>query len=207
MPRVVRKTEKIEKDDNALPERISSRELGLLLNITPSHIGQLRKRGVFPVPTPGGEYPTVRAVRAYITYLKEQTEGPADMMMGGDFSLSKERARLTKYKADVAEIERKQALGQLVSAAEIETTWRSLVGVMRTRLLAIPARAASRVTMARSIVEVAEILRKEVYEALDALSKGTVESTARAPVADNGGRGPSGDDDTEDAGAAAGIDG
>jgi phage terminase Nu1 subunit (DNA packaging protein) len=207
MPRLANKTAKNVKSDNALPETISSRELGLLLNITPSHIGLLRKQGVFPVPTTTGEYPTVRAVRAYITYLKERLEGPGDATIGGDISLAKERARLTKYKADVAEIERKQVLGELVAAAEIETTWRAMVGVMRTRLLAIPARAASRVTMARSIVEVAEILRKEVYEALDALSKGTIQSTARARVADQRDGFASGDEDLADAGAAAGVDG
>jgi hypothetical protein len=59
----------------------------------------------------------------------------------------------------------------------VRATWEALTLVMKTRLLAIPARVAARWGMVRSTVEAAAMVREEVHEALAILSKGTVEST------------------------------
>ena len=53
-------------------------------------------------------------------------------------SLVAERSRLTKIKADAAEVEARKLAGELVPAADIEAAWLAVAGAVRSRLLAIP---------------------------------------------------------------------
>jgi phage terminase Nu1 subunit (DNA packaging protein) len=86
-------------------------------------------------------------------------------------SLTAARARLTSDKARIVELQRKKLEGSLVPIDQVEALWAHQVAVARSRLLAIPAKCAARVGMEVTTAEVAEILREEVYRALDELSR------------------------------------
>lgn len=182
---------------------IGKEQLCKLLDLTPQRITQLVQQGTLPAPRAKDKYDLVGCVRAYIKYLRDQTIGGPDP---AGQSYAAQRTRLTRAKADSAEMDRKKQIGELIPVGDSEKGWDAICAVMRTRLLAIPARAASRVMIARNIVEVAGILRREVNEALEVLSKGTVESTAPLQIehlTGSGGRANARSRQTE---AAAGTD-
>jgi hypothetical protein len=92
----------------------------------------------------------------------------------GRGSYAKEQARLTAEKAKLAEMERLEREGRLLPADEVAQTWAAILGVIRTRLLALPAKCAVRVGMARNAVEVQAILKVELREVLTELSSTAV---------------------------------
>ena len=104
----------------------------------------------------------------------------------GSGSYTHERARLTAEKARLAEIERLEREGALVTVEQVAETWGALTGVIRTRLLALPAKCAVRVGMARNAVEVQAILKAEIRELLTELSATTVRRNGDAAAAPSG---------------------
>ena len=85
-------------------------------------------------------------------------------------SLVAERSRLTKIKADAAEVEARKLAGELVPAADIETAWLTVAGAVRSRLLAIPTRTAPRIVALKTPAEAQALLRKEINAALAAIA-------------------------------------
>ena len=81
-----------------------------------------------------------------------------------------ERSRLTKIKADAAEVEARKVAGELVPAADIQAAWLAVVGAVRSRLLAIPTRTAPRLVALKTAAEAQALLRKEINAALAALA-------------------------------------
>ena len=184
------------------PLTLSVEQLAKLLQIKPSYLHELVRDGVIPTPIARGRYALVPSVQGYIVFLRDRAHASQG---SGSSAYASQRARLTKAKADAAEMVARAQLGELVPAAEVRETWIALVSVMRTRMLAIPARVAARVMMQKTIVEVAALIRNEIYEALDALAKGQVETTAplrishSSDIGDGGGPGARGARATADA--------
>ena len=85
-------------------------------------------------------------------------------------SLVAERSRLTKIKADAAEVEARKLAGELVPAADIETAWLAVAGAVRSRLLVIPTRTAPRIVALKTPAEAQALLRKEINAALAAIA-------------------------------------
>jgi phage terminase Nu1 subunit (DNA packaging protein) len=150
-----------------LPREISPANLAWLLGLTVQRLGQMEREGIL-TKLPSGTYP-LASVPDYVRHCRQRGEGLADW--------SRARTELAKERAQAARQRRLTSDGTLVPAAEVRATWEALAMVMKTRLLAIPARVAARWGMVRSTVEAAAMVREEVHEALSILSKGTVEST------------------------------
>ena len=84
------------------------------------------------------------------------------------------KTRLTSIKADQAEIKLKVMQGEYVSVKEVEARQAEEVSRVRTKLLAIPAKLARRLSgQVLSVQEVDAILTEAVNEALNELSGGT----------------------------------
>jgi hypothetical protein len=58
----------------------------------------------------------------------------------------------------------------LVPAADIETSWLAVAGAVRSRLLAVPTRTASRIVALKTPAEAQALLRKEINAALAAIA-------------------------------------
>jgi phage terminase Nu1 subunit (DNA packaging protein) len=89
-------------------------------------------------------------------------------------SITEQRARLTKAKADSEELKLKLQREELVTKEVVLQGLDIIIGRSRSRLLALPSTAAPRVFGVRDLAEIQEILRKLVYQALDELSKAWV---------------------------------
>lgn len=136
-----------------------------LLDLTPQRVLQLVKEGVIPKKD-RGRYELVPVVRGYIKYLRER--GLRADVHGDDYNAH--RTRLTKVKADLAEMEKAQIEEQLIPAADVEAAWVEVAQNMRQKLLAFPQRVAPEVYAAEKLVEVKSILKDNIYDALQEIS-------------------------------------
>jgi len=148
-----------------------------LLDLTPQRVAQLVNMGVIPRKE-RGRYELVPVVRGYIHYLRERAI-KGDAQAGGD-DYATHRARLTKAKADMAEMEREQMANALIPAADVERAWIEVVANMRAKMLSIPTTAAADAQAAPTLAEAKQVLKVKVNEALAELSEMRVE--VRNPV-------------------------
>jgi phage terminase Nu1 subunit (DNA packaging protein) len=106
-------------------------------------------------------------VQSYLVY-RENLAAAAQ----GKGGYSKARTEWTQERARKARLEREQLEGTLLWRDEVLASWTSLYTVVRTRLLAIPSKVAPRLVGKTSAAEIAEVIRIEIYEALEELASG-----------------------------------
>lgn len=149
-------------------------ECSKLMGISPRTFRDLIDRGVI-VRREAGKYDPYEVVPAYIANLREVAAGRG----GEEAQIDKaaEEARKVSAQADLAEMKRDEARGLLIPADQIADAIHSAVQTMKTRLLAIPAKAAA--SVGAKNVDVAEKrIREEIDEALTALARVQVSSEA-----------------------------
>jgi phage terminase Nu1 subunit (DNA packaging protein) len=140
-----------------------------LLDLTPQRINQLAREGVIP-KVERGRYELVPVVRSYIHYLRMgnlRRDLPED-----DYTTH--RMRLTRARADITEMERAQMENRLIPSSDVELTWNSLVSNARNRLIAIPTKVAPVVYASKNLNEIRDIIKDEIYSALDELANAEV---------------------------------
>ena len=143
---------------------VNAATLGLVLGISRSRVVNLAADGVLP-RAGRGLFDLPACVQSYVKHklsLAKAGDGTA-------LSLVAERSRLTKIKADNAELEVRRLAGELVPAADIEAAWLAVAGIVRSRLLLIPSKTAARVAL-KTPGEAQALLRKELNAALTAIA-------------------------------------
>lgn len=161
----------------AAPQTFPLKTICSLLDLTPQRVTQLVNEGV--IPRAGrGRYELVPVVRGYIHYLRQRAL-KGDVKAGAD-DYATHRARLTKAKADMAEMEREQMANALIPASDVERAWIEVVANMRAKMLSIPTTAAADAQAAPTLAEAKQVLKVKVNEALAELSEMRVE--VRNPV-------------------------
>ena len=144
---------------------VNAATLGLVLGISRSRVVNLAADGVLP-RAGRGLFDLPACVQSYVKHklsLGKAGDGTA-------LSLVAERARLTKIKADNAELEIRRLAGELVPAADIEAAWLTVASIVRSRLLLMPSKAAARVVALKTPGEAQDLLRKELNAALTAIA-------------------------------------
>ena len=131
-----------------------------LLKLSERRVQQLAKDNIIP-KAERGKYDLVSSVHGYIDFLKAKA--------GGDFTAEevlKNKNKLLKAKAEIAEIEKKKATGELIPKEEVKRTWLELVHKIKQKLLSIPNKVAPVVVTVKNISEIKLILQDKLYEAL-----------------------------------------
>jgi phage terminase Nu1 subunit (DNA packaging protein) len=144
---------------------VNAATLALVLGISRAGVSRLNVEGVLP-RAGKGLFDLPGCVQAYLKHKVAVTMAGA----GATQSLVAERSRLTKIKADAAEVEARKLAGELVPAADIEAAWLAVAGTVRTRLLLIPAKTAPRIVALKTPAEAQALLRKEINAALAAIA-------------------------------------
>ena len=139
--------------------------IATVLGISNARVQQLAADGVLP-RAGVGLYDIPACVQAFVRHKLVKAKA-SDVTV---HSLRAERSRLTKIKADAAEVEARKLAGELVPAADIETAWLTVAGAVRSRLLAIPTRTAPRIVALKTPAEAQALLRKEINAALAAIA-------------------------------------
>lgn len=135
-----------------------------LFNLTERRIQQLAKDGVIP-KSGRGKYPLLGTVRGYVTYLQERQLN--NEVGAGDFHL--ERTLLTKANRERAEFEVEQLRGELLSRDEVVEGVQQMVSAAKSKLLAVPVKAAAEVALLSETQEIQAMLQDFIYEALNEL--------------------------------------
>ena len=135
-----------------------------LLKLTERRVQQLAKDDIIP-KAERGKYDLISSVHGYIDFLKAKA--------GGDFTAEdviKNKNKLMKAKAEIAEIERMKATGELIPKEEVKSTWLELINKVKQKLLTIPNKVAPVIVTVKNINEIKLILQDKLYEALYEIS-------------------------------------
>jgi phage terminase Nu1 subunit (DNA packaging protein) len=144
---------------------VNSTTLALVLGISTASVSRLNVKGVLPragkgmfdLPACAQTYLKLRLVQAQSGEVTAQ-------------SLTAERSRLARLKADAAERNAKVESGELVPADTIEAAWLAVASAVRARLLLIPTKTAPRIVTMKTPAEARALLQREIHAALAALS-------------------------------------
>lgn len=123
-----------------------------------------------------GAYDLDDVRRAYIEHLRSVASGRG----GGEAQANKadEEARRMRALAEIAELKSAEMSNSLIPADQVAASIHEAVTVMKTSLLAIPAKAAARVG-AKDVRRAEQVIKDEVAEALEALSRIKVVGNSR----------------------------
>lgn len=158
---------------------VGPRVLASFLGVTERQLSNLVSNGTIPAPRGRGQYELVASVRAYC-----RSRSGAESS-GAMKTLASERARLTKTKADRAELEQRRLLGEYGLISEFEAAKDAINAVIYQRILAVVPRAAPRLAICSTAVGCAEILREELYQALDDISETSIEIVVEEDAGDH----------------------
>lgn len=149
-----------------------------LLELTPRRVHQLVNEGVIPKPVKRGRYELVGSVQGYIRYLRQLNI--SEEMDGEGGSEVSHRKRLTKARADIAEMEAERIAGSLVDVGSVEQAWTAAGARFRARVLGIPHKLAPIVAAESDIETCCDLLEEHCHEALRELANDDVESEESA---------------------------
>ena len=155
-----------------MPQSYPVGAVATLLKLTERRVQQLVKDGILPRPVKG-IYEPIACIHGYIDYLKKLAAG------NGELSLTDERTRLTKYQADLAELELRKAHGELLETKIAMQLWAEVVSSTRQRLLGLPTRLAPVIVQLKTIPEIKDTVENTIQEVLNELANPDLEGIAR----------------------------
>ena len=141
--------------------------LARLFNLTAVRVQQLATDGVV-IKAARGRYELWPSIRNYVKYLQERKVNQWAGEQGGDYE--GHRSRLTKARADMAEVQASLLKGSVHEASAVEAVWSDMIGNARTKLLAMPSKLAPRLHGQESLATIKTELEGAVTEALNELA-------------------------------------
>ena len=157
------------------PGYCKTEDLANLFGLTGQWINQLTRDGVIKRrETPAGKrYKVVESVRAYTQYLRDKAASRGEKGIPEDKELEKFEAevKIKQAKAQIAELEAQELQGIMHRSEDVSAMTEDLIYTIRDSLLALPGRLAVDVARASSAAEAAEIIKREVYAVMKALSQ------------------------------------
>ena len=120
------------------------------------------------IPRGPDGYDSRLVTQAYIRRLRASAAGRT--AEGDGLDLAQERARLASLQADAQDLKNRERRGELVEQAAVTAAWIAILARVRSRLLAIPPRAAPVLAQTSSAAAVQAKLKEFVHEALTELA-------------------------------------
>jgi phage terminase Nu1 subunit (DNA packaging protein) len=117
------------------PQKATEAELAAFWAVSSRQVRKLLSDGV--IQKAEGRYDVQLCTQNYLRHLslKRQTTNP---------NLEAEKLRLTREQADAVELKNAEKRGEMVSAADVKSTWSGILRDLRAGLLAIPSRVQTR---------------------------------------------------------------
>lgn len=135
-----------------------------LLMLTERRVQQLAKDSVLP-KSARGKYELIPTVQAYISYLRDR----AVESTGGEDDYGKNRARLTRLRADMADLELKLMQEKYLPIADIESSIVRDYSSLRAKLQQIGTKVADRGISMSNPAELQELVDTYIRESLEEL--------------------------------------
>ena len=134
------------------------------LNISGQSLRQHQHHGIIPVSEEPNQYPLIATISAYCKWLQARFKSANKEFADG-------RAKYQAAKAAQAELRLARESGELCYVKDVVEYSAELLGPMRTRALAIPARAAAQWSQFKSAADLNEWLKNEIAAYLNGLAK------------------------------------
>ncbi|WP_207559092.1 hypothetical protein [Geobacillus thermoleovorans] len=144
---------------------VSTSELAEIFGLSDRRIRQLEKEEAL-VKISRGKYDLKASVQRYIAFIKEQAEKTEE-----ELDLTKEKTLLTRANRQKVELELQIMRGELHRSEDVRRVMNNMLSAFRARVLAIPSKTAPRLLAQTDLAVVQDIIKKEVYEALQELSE------------------------------------
>lgn len=154
-----------DKDLKGKTVVVSTAEISEILGLSDRRIRQLEKEGAL-VKIGRGKYDLKASVQRYIEYIKEQGEKTEE-----ELDLTREKTLLTRANRQKVELELQIMRGELHRSEDVRCVMNNMLGAFRARVLAIPSKTAPQLLAQTDLAVVQDIIKKEVYEALQELSE------------------------------------
>lgn len=145
---------------------VSTTELATVLGVTARRVQQMAQDGIIP-PVKRGRFLLCDSVQRYINFLSNREREPS----------SQERKKqdaevgIKQAKAIIAALEAKELQGKMHRSEDVAAMTEDLIYAIRGMLVALPGRLAVDVAAAETPAEAAEIIRKEVFQVMQELSR------------------------------------
>ena len=149
---------------------VSTAQIAKALNLSTRRVSQLVEQGVLP-KAGRGQFELGPVMAAYIRYMQTAFERRELLTDDGESAdVRRQRARLLKAQADDAEIELSKKRGELLPLDVFEQEMGNMISTMRQNVLNLPGRLAPRLVGETSQGKIREVVRGEVYRALESLT-------------------------------------
>src|SRR5574343_1603376 len=133
------------------------------------YIGELVKAGILPKPIKQNCHDAVKAFQALIEHVRSQHAEDQS-------NIDAETLRLTKARADKADLEVRELKRELVPYKEVQNAAFEKARMVRDQMLNVPSRISPIVAAEHDSKKVHEMLDKEIRQVLEALSGDVNES-------------------------------
>ena len=151
----------------------TTNRLAEIIGLSDRRIRQLEDAGILQ-KLERGKYNLPAAIQSYVKWIKDQAQKDNE-----DLDLTHERTLLTKAQREKAEIELGELRDEIYRADYIIPVMQELLLGVRNRLLAIPQRCAPQAMAATELIDVQEIIKAEIYDALTELAAWTPDKLRR----------------------------
>jgi phage terminase Nu1 subunit (DNA packaging protein) len=137
-----------------------------LFDLTERRVRQLADESIIPKPKEG-KYDLTGSITGYIKYLKRLAAKKQPV----DTEEQEVRMRILRAQAATAELDLKKETGEFISIQKAIDDWQNMILAFRSRMLAMPYRAACSVIGVTELHEIEKVVKSLVYEALDELAE------------------------------------
>lgn len=153
---------------------VDSKTIAALFGVTTRRVQQLAQEGIIVATKQGNanRYDLLPTIQRYIKHLTEKANGRDAPKKDAETEGRRLEAEadLKRSKADMAALQLKELEGKMHRSEDVEAVMTDLVFTIRSAFMALPGRLAVDVVAAESAAEASEIIRAEVYRALEELA-------------------------------------
>ena len=149
---------------------VTTRELAEVFGVTIARISQLRKDGVLSGEGSPLKYDLPASVQAYVSWAVDSAKARKPEDVDAERKKLQAEADCKEAKARQEELKLAELEGRMHSAEDVEAATTQLVYAVRSAMLAMPGRIAVDV-VGKTAAEASEIVRREVFAALESLSE------------------------------------
>lgn len=147
----------------------TAEQLADLFDLTKVRVHQLVTEGIV-VKVERGVFDLMESVRGYVRFLKQRKVNQYDTVGDDPGDWQRERARLTRAKADMAEMQAAILKGTVHEAKAVESVWTDHLLACRAKLLSMPKKLAPRIHGVVKLTSIETEIDAAITEALNELA-------------------------------------